>query len=56
MLKTRNIPKRNSAMIISLAATEQRSNPAYPKENIYNSKLSSEESFAADERAIPLPG
>lgn len=55
MLNVRNTPNSNSAMIISLAAMEHKSKPAKPKENIYNSKLSNEESFANDERANAAP-
>ena len=42
-------------MIMSLAAIEQMSKPANPNENIYNSKLSIEESFANAERAKNAP-
>ena len=48
--EARAVPRRNSAMTMSLAANEQRSNPARPKENIYNSKPSIEKSFETAER------
>ena len=51
----RKNPIRNSKMIMSRAAIEQRSKPAKPNENIYNSKLSIDESFANAERAKNAP-
>ena len=42
-------------MIMSRAVIEQRSKPAKPNENIYNSKLSIEESFAIDESMNNTP-
>ena len=42
-------------MTTSLAATEHTSKGAKEKENIYNSKLSIEESFANAERAKNAP-
>jgi hypothetical protein len=55
MLKMRKMPRRNSAAIRSLAATEHRSKPAKPKENKYNSKPSIEESFEMDETTKIAP-
>ena len=45
----------NSAMTIALAAKEHSSKPAKPKENIYNSKPSIEESFATAESIKNAP-
>ena len=53
--EARPSPMISSAITTKRAAKEQRSKPAKPNENIYNSKLSIEESFAIDESMNNTP-